>query len=1381
MSDDALVMRCFKQCLDVTEAERDALLAAQDDEVARRVRALLAADAREDVVEDGFGQGAVELLADEDIPDTLPDHIGPYRVIALAGHGSTSLVYEARESVPRRTVAVKVARAQLGPDLHLRFEAEAHALSAVHHPAVPVVYQVGSVSGVPWLAMEWVDGPPLAEVELDTEELVDVVISLCGGVAAAHAKGLVHGDISPNNVLITSQGTPKLLDFGLVAAPGERVHARGTPGYFSPVSETPTADERRDVYALGRLLDDAELDTPLAAVVAACREEHYCGVGALEADLRHWRADEPVSVYEDRPSERVARWLRHNRSAWRLVLATALLAAGVGVLLVGVAELRDLRLEGLRERTASDRLAELERVVAESPATGPEVLRDFATDPRWGGTQASVRAWRSLASVLAQSDRVAEARDALAQAFALSNDADEREEIAQQLANDFRLARSWTSLSAVAGYLGEPAAACARSHAAAGQRDLVLAAEAAARCGSPLASVFERFQHATVSEHHSVAVSRVDSEHLALLDERSRSLFLVQATPELPVVDRHSLDAWLVGGGTPDIPFEGAFAYVERSGSTQARLAELGQVDGQLTLTPRTEAPAWPISFAALPGEEGMRYFAGYGPGRRDLLDITAEPFPAHDATSAARSDVTELQAVEVDGQPRLIVVLGPWQAYDMRLFAWTDGQLSLLDRVQLGTIGGLEVVEQDGETWVLASKSRGYANATVFGDEDPAAGPPGLFRIPLRADGLGQPVRLDFPGEPLSVASPNRVVTGDFDADGRADAVVGVGTPESGYSWLIHDVLGPDPAMALLGSVAPMYATDLDGQPGDELVARLPDDDQRVWVLGGGKAVPPLVPHVAESDLDGPGHEGPQAQLAGLGLYSAAAQAAERVASSDGGAEQWLWAGRAWRRAERLDRAERALLHALDAARSDEAWTDAAEVLMAVYDEHVDLDGQRALLEHPSAPTDWVTTWSTRVERDAPTDVVSFAPSLAEIELVQPAAVRLPIPSPSVDLSLVTDSGDVLRVPLERHAERFAVEFDVDSSRLELGAGVRVALWDVEGQRELGAVMVLARGGGSTFNYAVECHYQSNVSQLAERLESPFDPTEGVRLSWVVDTRGDALHCQVQRDGTVLMQQDGRGLGPVGERLELRVAGAPLSTEPGTLAQVRLGPVELRGLARAEVPRDALQDAHRVLLEPDPLAAAERYRELGEPVLVALAESDGGHSDEAVAALKGHLDEPTAAALHRLRPEMARLIARADPAGYPQRVLNQVGSGLRYPDAPDIGAILAHPALDSVAARSPLECLLLFHRARRFYYERATYRASDTLAHLQRTAGDKPEMVGCRSSAYALSARHRLRAGDRVRAAEALRQAIAIDPVPELARERYERDAELSPLLADP
>ena len=108
MSNDAAVMRCFKQCLDASEAQREALLAAQSDEVAARVRALLAADARDDVVADGFGRGAVELLAVEGMPDTLPDHIGPYRVIALAGHGSTSLVYEARESVPRRTVAVKV-------------------------------------------------------------------------------------------------------------------------------------------------------------------------------------------------------------------------------------------------------------------------------------------------------------------------------------------------------------------------------------------------------------------------------------------------------------------------------------------------------------------------------------------------------------------------------------------------------------------------------------------------------------------------------------------------------------------------------------------------------------------------------------------------------------------------------------------------------------------------------------------------------------------------------------------------------------------------------------------------------------------------------------------------------------------------------------------------------------------------------------------------------------------------------------------------------------------------------------------------------------------------------------------------------------------------
>jgi serine/threonine-protein kinase len=240
----------FQACFDLTPAGRVAYLdaACADDPVLRlRVERLLAAHERAD-------RATLQPLAGLAL-DTIPDVIGPYRLLGLLGEGGMGVVYEAEQLEPvRRAVALKVVK--LGLDTRhvvARFTAERQALAAMDHPYVARVFDAGqTVSGRPFFAMELVRGEPLLaycnRYQLSTRERVAVFILVCQAVQHAHQKGVVHRDLKPSNVLVTSGDTgpvPKVIDFGIAKAIGRDDadgtgdltrpgHAPGTPAYMSP-------------------------------------------------------------------------------------------------------------------------------------------------------------------------------------------------------------------------------------------------------------------------------------------------------------------------------------------------------------------------------------------------------------------------------------------------------------------------------------------------------------------------------------------------------------------------------------------------------------------------------------------------------------------------------------------------------------------------------------------------------------------------------------------------------------------------------------------------------------------------------------------------------------------------------------------------------------------------------------------------------------------------------------------------------------------------------------------------------------------------------------------------------------------------------------------
>ncbi|HEX8914182.1 MAG TPA: protein kinase [Humisphaera sp.] len=305
---ERLVFEVFAAVCDVPADRRAAALADRcfgDPELRRRVEALLSADGNLglDAAADGFLDAAVrahEAAAGpaDDGPDAdtagMPDSDGvargdgsaaavgdgveraggSYRILRVVGEGGMGTVYEAEQTNPRRRVAIKAIRNDLrSKQARRRFEYEAQVLARLEHPGIARLYEAdarpedGRIRA--YLALEFVDGLPLDRhadaARLDVRGRLDLFLRVCEAVAYAHRMGVIHRDLKPANILVTADGQPKVLDFGVARTvdtggaatrlthDGQMV---GTLAYMSPeqIDGRAPADTRADVYALGVIL-----------------------------------------------------------------------------------------------------------------------------------------------------------------------------------------------------------------------------------------------------------------------------------------------------------------------------------------------------------------------------------------------------------------------------------------------------------------------------------------------------------------------------------------------------------------------------------------------------------------------------------------------------------------------------------------------------------------------------------------------------------------------------------------------------------------------------------------------------------------------------------------------------------------------------------------------------------------------------------------------------------------------------------------------------------------------------------------------------------------------------------------------------------------------
>ena len=272
----------LQEALDRPPIQRASFLenaCAGDEELKAEATTLIAAyeEAGDFIEQPAIAQDAYVLLGDDARGDVARE-IGPYRVIERLGAGGMGEVYLAQDTRLSRLVALKLLPAYFASDETRlrRFQSEARAASALNHPNILTIHEVGESDGVYFIATEFIDGNTIGELmreqKLSLEVILDCVEQVASALAVAHAAGIVHRDIKPENIMRRHDGLLKILDFGIAklleprtpdfmhetAAPvtqTEMGQVLGTVNYMSPEQARGLAvDERTDIWSLGVVL-----------------------------------------------------------------------------------------------------------------------------------------------------------------------------------------------------------------------------------------------------------------------------------------------------------------------------------------------------------------------------------------------------------------------------------------------------------------------------------------------------------------------------------------------------------------------------------------------------------------------------------------------------------------------------------------------------------------------------------------------------------------------------------------------------------------------------------------------------------------------------------------------------------------------------------------------------------------------------------------------------------------------------------------------------------------------------------------------------------------------------------------------------------------------
>jgi len=265
----SIVRAMFDAVSGLAASQRDKFLdfACPDASIRAEVESLLVADDSAGDWDLPSDRGQVTGTTEEPMPE-----IPGYRVESLLGSGGVGSVYAARNLNTGAMVAIKVVRSVgLGTQAVMRFRQECRALSRLSHPGIVRLLETGSAAGLTYLVMEFIDGLPLdawlAGAQRSPQRCISLVRAMLEALAHAHDAGVVHRDLKPRNVVVATDGTPRLVDFGvarLTADDGRRTgyrtetgHLVGTFAYMSPEQADGRSDRigaASDVYQAALLL-----------------------------------------------------------------------------------------------------------------------------------------------------------------------------------------------------------------------------------------------------------------------------------------------------------------------------------------------------------------------------------------------------------------------------------------------------------------------------------------------------------------------------------------------------------------------------------------------------------------------------------------------------------------------------------------------------------------------------------------------------------------------------------------------------------------------------------------------------------------------------------------------------------------------------------------------------------------------------------------------------------------------------------------------------------------------------------------------------------------------------------------------------------------------